>query len=108
MSEPRTPLVAMRNIHKAFGGVHAVEDVSINLYPGEVVALLGHNGAGKSTLMKMLAGAYPIDSGEVLINGDKANIRTPVDAQHCWHRVDLSDAGPGRQPGRRCQPVFGP
>ena len=83
MSEPRTPLVAMRNIRKAFGGVHAVEDVSINLYPGEVVALLGHNGAGKSTLMKMLAGAYPIDSGEVLINGDKANIRTPVDAQHC-------------------------
>ncbi|MBT0569483.1 sugar ABC transporter ATP-binding protein [Curvibacter sp. CHRR-16] len=75
------PLVELRRIHKAFGGVHAVEDVSLNLYPGEVVALLGHNGAGKSTLMKMLAGAYPIDSGEVLINGQKAAIRTPVDAQ---------------------------
>ena len=58
-------LVEMRNINKAFGGVHAVENVSINLYPGEVVAVLGHNGAGKSTLMKMLAGAYPID-----IDGD--------------------------------------
>jgi ABC-type sugar transport system ATPase subunit len=75
------PLVALRNIHKAFGGVRAVEDASVNLHPGEVVALLGHNGAGKSTLMKMLAGAYPIDSGEVLIRGEKAHIRTPADAQ---------------------------
>ena len=65
----RTPLVDITNVSKAFGGVHAVERVSIKLYPGEVVALLGHNGAGKSTLMKMLAGAFPIDSGEISING---------------------------------------
>ena len=76
------PLVALRNICKSFGGVHAVEDVSVNLHPGEVVALLGHNGAGKSTLMKMLAGAYPIDSGDILIRGEKVHIRTPSDAQH--------------------------
>jgi D-xylose transport system ATP-binding protein len=76
-------LVEMRRIGKSFGGVRAVDDVSLTLYPGEVVALLGHNGAGKSTLMKMLAGAYPIDSGEVFIHGEKAHIRTPVDAQRC-------------------------
>ena len=74
-------LVELRHIKKAFGGVHAVDDVSLNLYPGEVVAVLGHNGAGKSTLMKMLAGAYPIDSGDVLIAGQKVAIKTPADAQ---------------------------
>ncbi len=74
-------LVEMRHIGKAFGGVQAVSDANIQLYPGEVVALLGHNGAGKSTLMKMLAGAYPIDSGEVLINGSHVSIKNPVDAQ---------------------------
>jgi D-xylose transport system ATP-binding protein len=74
-------LVELKNICKAFGGVRAVDDVSLNLYAGEVVAVLGHNGAGKSTLMKMLAGAYPIDSGEVLVSGKKTTIRTPLDAQ---------------------------
>jgi D-xylose transport system ATP-binding protein len=81
-ADPSKCLVELRNIKKAFGGVHAVDDVSINLYPGEVVAVLGHNGAGKSTLMKMLAGAYPIDSGEVVINGSKVQVRTPADAQN--------------------------
>ena len=74
-------LVELRNIRKAFGGVLAVDDVSMTLYPGEVVAVLGHNGAGKSTLMKMLAGAYPIDSGDVVISGAKVQLRTPLDAQ---------------------------
>lgn len=78
----QTPLVEIRNVSKAFGGVHAVENVSVNLYPGEVVALLGHNGAGKSTLMKMLAGAYPIDSGEIRINGQTAQIANPADSQN--------------------------
>nr|WP_315238012.1 ATP-binding cassette domain-containing protein [uncultured Albidiferax sp.] len=77
-----TPLVDITNVSKAFGGVHAVERVSVKLYPGEVVALLGHNGAGKSTLMKMLAGAYPIDSGEISINGQAAKIESPSDSQN--------------------------
>ena len=75
------PLVELKGIHKAFGGVRAVEDVSLTVYPGEVVALLGHNGAGKSTLMKMLAGAYPIDSGEVRVAGQLAKLESPADSQ---------------------------
>ena len=53
----------MRDINVAFGGVHAVRDVSIDLYAGEVVGLVGGNGAGKSTLMRVLSGAHPADSG---------------------------------------------
>jgi len=75
------PLVEIKGVHKAFGGVHAVENVSLTLYPGEVVAVLGHNGAGKSTLMKMLAGAFPIDSGEIRVDGRMAKIETPAGSQ---------------------------
>ncbi|TJW42763.1 MAG: ATP-binding cassette domain-containing protein, partial [Mesorhizobium sp.] len=56
-----TPLIDMRNVSIAFGGIRAVDDASIDLFPGEVVALLGHNGAGKSTLIKILSGAYKRD-----------------------------------------------
>lgn len=76
-----TPLVEMKDICISFGGVKAVDHVSIDLYPGEVVGLLGHNGAGKSTLIKILSGAYKMDSGEIWINGQKANIQTPRDAR---------------------------
>lgn len=77
----RTPLVDLRNISIAFGGVQAVDDVSLDLYPGEVVGLLGHNGAGKSTLIKILSGAYKADSGEIWIEGRKATINSPRDAR---------------------------
>jgi D-xylose transport system ATP-binding protein len=76
-----TPLVEMRDIHVAFGGVHAVDGVSIDLYPGEVVGLVGGNGAGKTTLIKTLSGAHKADSGDIYINGEKATIETPRDAK---------------------------
>jgi D-xylose transport system ATP-binding protein len=76
-----TPLVDMRNINVAFGGVRAVQDASIQLFAGEVIGLVGHNGAGKTTLMKVLSGAHPADSGEILINGRPATIRNPRDAK---------------------------
>jgi D-xylose transport system ATP-binding protein len=76
-----TPLVEMRDISIAFGGVKAVDHVSIDLYPGEVVGVLGHNGAGKSTLIKCLSGAYHADAGEIYINGEKAVINNPRDAR---------------------------
>jgi D-xylose transport system ATP-binding protein len=77
----RTPLVQMRNINVAFGGVHAVRDVTIDLYAGEVVGLVGGNGAGKSTLMRVLSGAHPADSGEIDVNGAVVSIRNPRDAK---------------------------
>lgn len=76
-----TPLVEMRDIHISFGGVRAVDGVSIDLYPGEVVGLLGHNGAGKSTLIKILSGAYKADSGEIRIAGEPVRIENPRDAR---------------------------
>lgn len=76
-----TPLVELRNMRKSFGGIHAVDDVSFDLYPGEVVGVLGHNGAGKSVLMKMVSGALPRDSGEILVNGQPAEINNPRDAR---------------------------
>ncbi|MEP5759770.1 MAG: ATP-binding cassette domain-containing protein [Litoreibacter sp.] len=76
-----TPLVELKNISISFGGVRAVDDVSIDLHAGEVVGLLGHNGAGKSTLIKILSGAYQKDSGEIWINGKNVDINSPRDAR---------------------------
>lgn len=75
------PLVEMRDISIAFGGVKAVEHASVDLHPGEVVGLLGHNGAGKSTLIKILSGAYERDGGQIFINGEEAVIANPRDAK---------------------------
>ena len=77
----RTPLVEMRDIRVSFGGLHAVDGVTITLYPGEVVALVGGNGAGKSTLMHTLAGAHPADSGQIVVNGEPVTIANPRDAR---------------------------
>jgi D-xylose transport system ATP-binding protein len=76
-----TPLVELEDISIAFGGIRAVDSASIDLYPGEVVGLLGHNGAGKSTLIKILSGAYKRDSGDIRIDGQSATINNPRDAK---------------------------
>ncbi|MDT2030327.1 ATP-binding cassette domain-containing protein [Planktomarina sp.] len=81
MSNSGTPLVELKDISIAFGGIKAVDRVSVDLHPGEVVGLLGHNGAGKSTLIKCLSGAYKADSGDVFINGEKVVINNPRDAR---------------------------
>ncbi len=80
-NEAQTPLVEMRNINVAFGGVHAVEDVSVDLFSGEVVAIVGGNGAGKTTLIRTLSGAHAADSGEILIDGERVTIHNPRDAK---------------------------
>jgi D-xylose transport system ATP-binding protein len=78
----KTPLVEMRDIKVAFGGVHAVDDVSIDLREGEVVGLVGGNGAGKSTLMRVLSGAHPADSGQILVEGKPTSINNTRDAKN--------------------------
>jgi D-xylose transport system ATP-binding protein len=80
--ETGTPLVEMHDINVSFGGVHAVRDASIDLFAGELIGLVGHNGAGKTTLMRVLSGAHPADSGEIVIGGKVATIRNPRDARH--------------------------
>jgi D-xylose transport system ATP-binding protein len=82
MTEVATaPLVEMRNINVAFGGVHAVTDVTIDLHAGEVMGMVGGNGAGKSTLMRVLSGAHPADTGEIRIDGHARSITNPRDAK---------------------------
>ena len=72
--------LSMNKINKTFPGVQALSNVKLDLLPGEVHVLLGENGAGKSTLMKILAGVYPPDQGEILINGQKVVINNTGDA----------------------------
>lgn len=76
-----TPLVELNDIRVAFGGVHAVDGVSVDLFAGEVVAIVGGNGAGKTTLIRTLSGARPADSGQIRIDGEEADIRNPRDAK---------------------------
>jgi len=76
----KDPVVKMVNISKNFGAVKALQDVNFELYPNEVLGLVGDNGAGKSTLMKILAGAYPPSKGEIFIEGEKVNFTSPADA----------------------------
>ncbi len=81
MSSAKEVLLEVRGACKSFGGVKAVDDVNLTLYAGEVVSILGHNGAGKSTLIKCLAGAHPIDEGQIYIAGEEVQIRSPRDAR---------------------------
>ncbi|MDZ8053022.1 MAG: sugar ABC transporter ATP-binding protein [Aulosira sp. ZfuVER01] len=76
-----TPVLEMQGITKRFHGVPALQNVNLTIYPGEVHALMGENGAGKSTLMKILAGAYIADEGEIRINGQPIKITDPATAR---------------------------
>ena len=77
----KKPIVKMINISKRFGGIQALYKVNLELYPGEVLGLVGDNGAGKSTLMKILAGVYRADEGEIYLEGKKVEIDSPLTAR---------------------------
>lgn len=80
LSPGSIPRLQLRGINKSFGGVQALKNVDFEVYPGEVVGLVGDNGAGKSTLIKVMSGAYIPDTGEILIDGQPATITSPQDA----------------------------
>ena len=74
----REPVLSMRGISKSFGAVQALTDIDLDIYAGEVVALVGDNGAGKSTLVKILAGVHPADSGDISFEGEPVTIPSPT------------------------------
>jgi ribose transport system ATP-binding protein len=87
MSGDRTPALEMRGIRKTFPGVVALDAVDLTVEAGDVHMLLGENGAGKSTLMKILAGAYRKDAGDIRLNGKAVEISSPRDARDLGIRI---------------------
>jgi fructose transport system ATP-binding protein len=79
--ETRQPILQARNLVKTFGRVVGLDGVSLDLYPGEVLAVIGDNGAGKSTLIKCLTGAEIPDSGELMVSGQQVHFKRPQDAR---------------------------
>ena len=80
-SDTTAPMIRVEGISKRFGGVTALDDVSLSIAPGEIHALVGENGAGKSTLMKILAGIYQPDQGQVVLRGQPIRLNSPLDAR---------------------------
>ena len=92
-----TTVLGVAGLSKSYGGLKAVDDVTFDVYRGEILALVGDNGAGKSTLVKALAGAQPPDSGRIEFDGEAIQLRTPRDADAagigCLHQgLGLVDA----------------
>lgn len=81
LSSDISPILRAKNIVKNFGGVRALREVSIDIFPGEVHAIMGENGAGKSTFGKIIGGAIPTSSGTIEVDGRMVSIRNPIDAQ---------------------------
>src|SRR5690242_8254694 len=77
----RSPMLRVERISKSFPGVLALQDVSLEVHPGEVLGLVGENGAGKSTLMKILSGVYAPDAGEIALAGAPVTLHNPRQAQ---------------------------
>ncbi len=81
MTVTQTPAVEMRAINKSFGAIRALIDVDLELYPGEILGLVGDNSAGKSTLMKILSGAYQRDTGHILVDGQDVHYKSPHESR---------------------------
>jgi ABC-type sugar transport system ATPase subunit len=90
------PMLSVRNLVKRFGGLTAVNHVSLDVYPGDVVGLVGDNAAGKSTFIKCISGVYQADEGEVFFRGERSHFARPIDARQAGIETiyqDLALAG---------------
>jgi ABC-type sugar transport system ATPase subunit len=88
-----TALLEVREAVKAYGAVRALQDASLSVGPGEVVALLGDNGAGKSTLVKAICGVHALDAGAIRLDGTPVRFGSPVDARHAGIETLHQDLG---------------
>src|SRR5438105_6853956 len=95
------PVLRLESIRKVFGGIVALDSITLELRAGEVMALVGDNGAGKSTLVKIICGVYPPTSGRVLVNGEEVSFSDPSAAQKCGIQVVFQDLALAEQ-----QPVY--
>ncbi len=85
------PVLELANISKHFGAIHALNDVSLSLEPGEVVGLMGDNGAGKSTLVKIIAGNFPPSNGTVHVQGHPVHFHKPIEAREMGIEIVYQD-----------------
>lgn len=106
------PILTMQEVSKSFGHVEALKNVSLDIYPGEILGLLGDNGAGKSTLIKIVSGVYRADQGKFTYNGEEVHLASPSEARGIgiatvYQDLSLVDTRPvanniflGREPRR--------
>ena len=87
--EDRKPIIEMRQLTKKFGGLVAVDSVDLDIYPGEVTAIVGSNGAGKSTLIQMLSGFHQPTSGEIHFRGEPLPLGDPLRVKNLGIETDL-------------------
>jgi simple sugar transport system ATP-binding protein len=93
MTDERTPVYEARNVSKSYGNVAAVKNVTMAIYPGEIVGLVGDNGAGKSTLVKVLSGVFPPDTGHLLVDGVERRWKSPHEAMEAGIETLYQDSG---------------
>jgi D-xylose transport system ATP-binding protein len=91
MTHPSEPILQLRGVNKSFGAVQVLHGVDMNIYPGQVTALVGDNGAGKSTLVKCVAGIHGIDSGDYLFEGSQVHVTNPRDAANLGIEIVYQD-----------------
>ncbi|MGQ9834309.1 MAG: ATP-binding cassette domain-containing protein, partial [Candidatus Villigracilaceae bacterium] len=112
------PVLQAVNLTKRFGGLVAVNNISLDIYPGEVVALAGDNGAGKSTLIKMISGVYRPDAGHIYLEGKEITMAPPLEARSlgietiyqdlalCENLAATVNIFVGREPTKRFRGLF--